>query len=106
MMLKICLSWRILLTLTQLGRNLCNFIPLVCHAFPGSENLNGRLGHTASTSGGGCFALQPTVQPNQITERLVRHLMPYVNQSDCRHRPAHVISVRKLRYGYGIVFCY
>ena len=53
-----------------------------------------------------CVALQLTVQPNQIAERLVRHLTPYVNQSVCRHRPAHVISARKLRYGYGIVFCY
>ena len=29
-----------------------------------------------------CAALQPTVQPNQIAERLIRHLTPYMNQSD------------------------
>ena len=38
-----------------------------------------------------CVALQPTVQPNQIAERLIRHLTPYMNQSDfADSRPARV----------------
>ena len=56
--------------------------------FTGSSSLahpslfyTGKIGlahcHTLS-----CVALQPTVQPNQIAERLIRHLTPYMNQSD------------------------
>ena len=38
-----------------------------------------------------CVALQPTLQPNQIAERLIRHLTPYMNQSDLQTvvQPVH-----------------
>ena len=48
------------LTLTQLGRDLYQFIDrwpdelLVGHAFPLPEDLDGCLRHTGSTSRGGC----------------------------------------------------